>query len=200
MALYGLLVLPIIAVEGDGFGPMMTLWAFGAFIFFFPWFFWITSVIWVFKGQGAPRSFEEVKKELLSINSTKAPVMITEKSSTHLVVTWKYVDAKWFGCFRKAGMTSTYHLHIKLKSKSHTAILVDKLSTIKWNAGIDGFGQSWMGFTGILMGISMGKAYGIRENFTLGKIYDYHFDPMEIKNPVFNSLLRMGWTVRFGLL
>jgi hypothetical protein len=45
----------------------------------------------------------------------------------------------------------------------------------------------------------VGKQWGIKENFALGKVYDYKFVPTEIKLPVLNTILRSGWDVSYGL-
>lgn len=200
MGLYALLFIPITFLDGDVLAVATGVWGVGAFVFFFPWFIWLTKVIWIFKGDAVkPTSFEEIKKEILELNRPDLPLMVTEKSPTHLIISWKYVDAKWWEVFRKAGMTGAYRLHVKFSPDKHEARLIDIVTKINWNKGPSGFHFSFTFFRGISMEFSIGKAWGIRENFSLGKIYDFKFNNMEIKNPVLNTLLRAGWDVRFAL-
>ena len=49
------------------------------------------------------------------------------------------------------------------------------------------------------MAYEVGKQWGIKRNFEVGKIYDYKFVPSEIKLPILNSILRSGWDVRYGM-
>jgi len=202
MAVWALILLPpALLLSGDA--QMIVLAVCGALIFllYLPWFFWSTNHIWQFKGSGQPISFENLKKEILAINTFDSAVMVTEKNPRHLVVTWKYVDATWFEVFRKAGMTSTYFLHIKFNPEKNAVYLVDRTKTIKWHKGPLGFAKSFSLFSGILMNkLAIGKAWGIRENFSIGKLYDYKFSPEEIKNPVMNTILRSGWNLRFALV
>lgn len=199
MGLYALLFLPILLLDGDAFVIATIAWGVGAFVLYFPWFLWMTKKIWFFPGEGHPLTLDEVRKEVLVINHHDLPITVEEKSPTHLVITWKYVDAKWWEIFRKAGMAGAYRLHVKLDPVRHEASLIDVTTSMNWDAGPSGFHAKWTFVRGIIMQVSLGKAWGIRENFTLGKIYDFKFVPEEIKNPVMNTLLRCGWNVRFAL-
>jgi len=200
MGLYALLLLPLLMLDGDAKGIALGIWGVGAFVFYLPWFFWITKKVWFFKSDAVePWPYAELKKELLNINNFDAPVTVTEKKPNHLIITWKYVDAKWWELFKKAGMTGNYRLHIVFSPEKHEARLIDVETRMNWSAGPTGFHQGFTFFRGIMMQFSIGKAWGIRENFSLGKIYDYKFVPGEIKSPVMNTLLRAGWDVRFAL-
>lgn len=200
MGLYALLFVPISFLYGEAFGIAIAVWGVGAFVLYFPWFFWMLKKIWFFKADPVtPWSPEKIREEILSINTYDGPVTAEEKNPTHFIITWKYVDATWWEVFQKAGMTANYRLHIKLNPGRHEARLIDVETAMNWHAGITGFHQRFTFFRGIMMKVSTGKAWGIRENFSLGKLYDYHFNPSEIKSPVFNTLLRAGWDVRFAL-
>lgn len=202
MGLYALLgIVAVFPFEGDDiFVILISIWAPGAFIFYFPWFFWMTKKIWFFKADPVtPWPPEKIREEILSINTYDCPVTVKEKNPNHFIITWKYVDATWWEVFRKAGMRSNYRLHVKLDPARHEARLIDVETGMNWNAGLTGFHQRFTFFRGIMMKVSIGKAWGIRENFSLGKLYDYHFNSSEVKSPVFNTLLRAGWNVRFAL-
>jgi hypothetical protein len=116
-----------------------------------------------------------------------------------LVLTWKYVDARWWQVLSKAGLTRLYELHVKLDEKRHVATLIDVTRSVQWRAGPS---QVYIGGRfgrGILAGYEIGEQWGIAENWELSVVFDYKFVPAEIKTPVMNTLLRSGWDVRFGI-
>lgn len=197
-AIMGLMALLQGGLKSSEFAVLAVIVGALIFICYLPYFFWMLRKIWFFPGEGTPISLDQLKKEILSINRADCPVMVEEKNPTHFILTWKYVDAKWWELFRKRGLQSVYRLHLKFKPEKHEVIMVDKFRSVDWGAGPNSVRFKWKFFTGIMMEVSIGRAWGIRENFTLGKIYDYNFDNMEIKNPVFNTILRSGWNVRFG--
>lgn len=154
---------------------------------------------------------DTLKLEIMDINKYDVPVMVEERKprsgrsgnkvfKSHLVLTWRYVDSKWWEILAKAGLQKTYELHVKLNEKKKKATLIDVTKTISWSAGPTKANISWAGFRGIIFALEIGKQWGIKENFTLGKIHDYRFNPSEIKTPVMNTILRRGWDVEFGLI
>lgn len=157
-----------------------------------------------FQGRGKPIPMNELKKLLTGINTYQAPVM-AEKKGDQLVVTWKYVDVKWWEILaKKLALKMLYELHIKFDDKKKEVKLIDVNRKVKWDVGFEGTRHgvakiSGGFFRGVLFEYEIGKLWGIKENFRLGKVYDYKFVPREIKNPVLNTILRSGWNVRFAL-
>jgi len=168
------------------------------FILFLPYLNITTRRIFHFPGEGMPITEAALREELLTVNEFDAPVMVTERGDK-LIFTWRYVDARWWELLSKAGLTQIYELHVKLDDERKTAVLIDVTKSVSWRAGPEGVNIGMFGFRGVNFSYEVGKAWGIRENFTPGKIYDYKFSPQEIKNPVLNSILQNGWQVRFGM-
>ncbi len=168
------------------------------FVFFFPWLVLSTRWVWFFKGEGTPMPMEELKKEILSLNSLDLPIQVTHEKNK-MVITWKFVDAKWWEPFAKLGRKEAYKLILKFKENKHEVVMIDVVGRLKWKVGIPDLKFSWSYFRGIDMEFSIGKQWGIKENFTLGKIFDFKFVPSEIKNPVMNTILRRGWNVRMAM-
>ncbi len=171
----------------------------GAFVFFLPWFFWSTHVVWFFKGEGSPVPLEKLRAEILAIRALDIPITVVEKGQA-ISVTWKYQDAKWWEFFAKAGAQQSYELLIKFNEAKKEVRLIDITRSMHWRAGLSDLSFGFGFFRGIVMQYEIGKAWGIRENFTVGKIYDYSFNPSTIKTPVMNTILRAGWNVRFGMI
>jgi hypothetical protein len=165
---------------------------------FVPFLDWATKRVFRFPGEGEPASVADLHSLLMDVNEFDAPVMLQERKGK-LVATWKYVDARWWELLAKAGLTKLYELHIKLDEDEHRATLIDVTKSVAWRAGPTEVRLRGGFFRGVMWAYEIGKQWGIKENFQLGKIYDYKFVPQEIKYPIMNSILRSGWDVRFGL-
>lgn len=204
MGLYALIMLAYMnfimgGLSGESLAIGNTIVFGGAFFFFFPWFFWTTSLVWFFKAEGVPVPLDSLKKEILAINSYNVPVTVTEDKNGNFRITWRYLDAKWWELFAKASVTQTYELLVKFNDAKKEVRLIDIQKSVSWRAGPTDLRFGFSFFRGIVFDFEIGKAWGIKENFELGKIYDYRFTPGEIKTPVMNTILKRGWNVRFAL-
>ncbi|OIP80761.1 hypothetical protein COT83_05700 [Candidatus Peregrinibacteria bacterium CG10_big_fil_rev_8_21_14_0_10_44_7] len=198
MAIWAVILYAGIEISGGDEAVILPL-AGGVFVFYLPYFFWVTPFVFKFKSEVKPPiSVEELRSKLLNINNLDVPVMAEEKKSK-IIITWKYLDAKWWEILRKSGITSVYQLVIKLDEKKHRAKLIDINKTVSWGVGPTGVKLRGGYFRGVMFQIEVGKSWGITENFGLGKIYDYKFSPSEIKNPVMNEILKSGWDVVFAI-
>jgi hypothetical protein len=165
---------------------------------FIPYLDWVTKRVFRFPGEGDAVSGAELRAAILAINQFDVPVMVEDRED-RLVATWKYVDARWWELLAKAGLTKTYELHMKLDDAQHLVTLIDVNKSVSWGAGPTGVRLRGGFFRGVIWAYEIGKAWGIKDSFHPGKIYDYRFVPQEIKMPIMNSILRRGWDVRFGM-
>jgi hypothetical protein len=165
---------------------------------FFPYLDWASKRVFRFQGEGEPVSETTLRAHIRAINQFDLPVMVSERGHK-LVATWKYVDARWWELLAKAGLTKAYELHIKFDRTRHFVTLVDVTRSLSWRVGPTQVQVGWIGFRGLAFGYEIGRQWGIKESFELGKVYDYRFTPQEIKMPIMNSILRDGWDVRFGI-
>lgn len=157
----------------------------------------IGKLAFSFKGTGAPIASEDLCKQIMEINFHDLPIIAEEKGK-NIIVTWKYLDAKWWEIMSKQGRQESFKLIIKFDEKRHRVTLIDVITKMRWGAGPSGVRFGFSFFRGIYLNYSLGAAWGIKENFTLGKIYDFKFSSEEIHNPVMNTILRSGWDVRLG--
>lgn len=163
-----------------------------------PFMDWCAKHIFYFKGEGATVSEDDLRKEILSINYHDLPVVVKEKG-TKLIVTWKYLDAKWWEIMSKQGMKQAFSVTLRFDDKHKRVTMLDTASSVSWGVGVNEARVGFSLFRGIYLNYEIGKAWGVRENFTVGKLYDYKFNSSEIHNPLMNTILRSGWDVRFGL-
>lgn len=198
----GLAAIPLYAIvellDGDLILPAVLIFSVLLFLSF-PWAVdRIAKIAFFFKGEGSPVPEMELRRQILEINAQSNLPVVVEEKGKKLIVTWKYLDAKWWEIMRKRGVQESFRLIIKFDEKRHRVTLIDVMSTVSWGAGPASVKVHSTFFRGVYLGYSIGKAWGIKENFTLGKIYDFKFNSEEIHNPVMNTILRAGWDVRFG--
>lgn len=161
--------------------------------------------VFSFRGRGTPVPADELRASLLAVNDwVDAPVQVTQRARRRggpgtLVITWRYVDARWWERLAKAGLAELYELHVRLDEARGRATLIDVTRAVQWRAGPAEVRLRGGWFRGVLFQVELGRQWGIRENWSPGRIYAYRFVPAEIKMPVLNTLLRSGWDVRFGL-
>ena len=163
-----------------------------------PYLNYVTKTVFRFKGKGRAVSEAELRAEIREINNLDVPIMVQERGRK-LVITWRYVEARWWEILAKAGLTKVYELHVKFNEDREEVVLVDVLKSVAWRAGPAEVRLSGGFFRGVQFGFEVGKQWGIRESLKPGKIYEYTFSPQEIKSPVMNTVLQSGWDVRFGM-
>jgi hypothetical protein len=174
-------------------------------VLFVPYLDQVAKRVFSFKAEGVPLSAAALRDLILSVNNfTDAPVMVEEREHalTHkhsLVVTWKYVDARWWELLAKAGLTQLYELHVKLNEEHRVVTLVDVHKSVAWRAGPTQVRLGGGFSRGLIFAYEIGQQWGIKENWGLGQVFDYKFVPSEVKLPVMNSVIRSGWDVRFGI-
>jgi hypothetical protein len=201
MVILAVILLAVILLAGDNDSTILIailvifVVGIGAFI---PCFDWAVKRVFHFPGEGTPVPEAELRAQIQALNEFDAPVMVEEREEK-LVATWKYVDAQWWELLTKAGLTRVYELHIRFNAPSHTVTLIDVTKSVSWRAGPSEVRLRGGFFRGVMLAYEIGKAWGIQESFQPGKIYEYRFVPQEIKNPIFNTILRAGWDVRFGI-
>ena len=201
LGIWALVLLPVaLAARGD---PEIMLVVVAATLVLsgggiIPYLDFVAKRIFRYKGEGPPVAEAELRALLAAVNDADIPVTVAERGRK-LVVTWRYVDAKWWEVLSKSGLRSVYELHVKLDDRRKVATLVDVEKSVRWSVG-PAHVRVWGGyFRGVMLEYSIGAQWGITENFGVGRIYAFRFAPAEIKNPVMNSILRNGWDVRFGL-
>ena len=163
-----------------------------------PYLNFVTKMVFHFKGEGSGVSEAELRAIIQGINSLDVPVMVQERGRK-LVITWRYVDARWWEVLAKAGLTKVYELHVKFNERRGEVVLIDVLKSVAWRAGPSQVRVSGGFFRGVQFGFEIGKQWGITESLKLGQIYEFKFSPQEIKDPIMNTILQKGWDIRFGM-
>jgi hypothetical protein len=133
-------------------------------------------------------------KQILGINSVDLPYQIKPSGTSDLEITWKIVDARWQGIFAKEKIKQTYRAYMALDEEKHTVRYWEALDNVEWGAGAPKIHFQREFFRGkIIYQKSYGVQYGIKEDKSLGKVYEYKFDINAIREPIRKAANDGGW-------
>jgi hypothetical protein len=145
----------------------------------------------------APVSRTALKELLLSINSPELPYEIKTSPETDFLVEWKLADAKWFAILSKERFQEIYRGFIVLDEPRHSVRYCEEMASIRWLAETDSqpsFSYQKNFFRGrILFQKSWEVQYAIKEDLSLGKVYEYKFDVRIVRNPIQKLVRDSGW-------
>lgn len=140
----------------------------------------------------------KLKDRLKSLNKNKS-FIIKDVDDTDLFIEWDIVDSKWIEFLGRAWLKKSYRAWILLDEKERTVkyheMIIEKGRTTG-AIGISNISYSFNGFR--LWGKEKSYRYGIKEDYTVDEIYNYKFDPSDIKNLVRQIANDNGWA--FGLV
>lgn len=144
-------------------------------------------------------SKEALAEKIFTLNSPELPYQITAAKETDFLLEWKIADAKWYGIFSKEKVEKTYHALILLDDSRKTARYYEELASVEWHVGTNGILKPSVHykekfFKGrILFKKSLGVQYGIKEDKSFGKVYEYKFDVGYARNPLKKIVQESGW-------
>jgi hypothetical protein len=147
------------------------------------------------KKPGAPSiSKNQLKTNILAVNSPDMPYQIKPAEQTDYEITWKITEARWLGVFAKERLKQTYRAYIYLDDSRHAVRFWQAVDEVEWVASAPKVHFSKKFFRGkIIYQKSFGVQYGVKENGTFGKVYEYKFDINNIVGPVRQAALVGGW-------
>jgi hypothetical protein len=133
-------------------------------------------------------------RQLLSVNSPDLPYQIKPSDKTDLELTWKITDAHWLGVFAMEKLSKTYRAFIYLDELKHTVRLWQAIDNVEWVAGAPKVHFQKEFFRGkVIYQKSDGVQYGIKEDKSFGKVFQYNFDIQQVTGPVQQKALEGGW-------
>jgi len=142
----------------------------------------------------SPVNKQYLMERILSLNSPSLPYHIKPALDTDLMIEWKIVDAKWYGIFAKERLRRTYRAYILLDELRHAVRYWEILASVEWVAGAPKIRYQKEFIRGrILWQKSWGIQYGIKEDGTIGKVYEYNFDIRSIRDPIKKTVEESGW-------
>ncbi|MBS3176859.1 hypothetical protein J4457_06515 [Candidatus Woesearchaeota archaeon] len=136
----------------------------------------------------------ELKKMLLKLNNKKNPFSVKSSEDTDLFIEWKILNAKWIEMLGKAWAKKTYSAWVLLDEKDKTVRYNERIKEAGFTAGAAGVSGEVSSFRGIeLWRKERGYRYGIKEDFSIGEVYNYKFNPSDIKDVIRQIANDHGW-------
>ncbi len=137
---------------------------------------------------------EQLRQDILSINSPDLPYQIKPSGKTDLELDWKIADAHWLGVFARERIEKTYRAYIYLDEPKHTVRFWQAIDNVEWVAGAPKVHYQREFFRGkIIYQKSYGVQYGVKDDKSFGKVYEYNFDINQITEPLRKQALDGGW-------
>jgi len=146
------------------------------------------------KSKGGYLGEGRLRQQILNINAPDLPYEIKPSEKTDLEIEWKIADARWLGMFAKERVRTTYRAFMVLDEKRHTVRYWEAIGEVSWTAGAPKVHYQSEFFRGrIIFQKSYGVQYGVKEDKTFGKVFEYKFDINAIREPIRQAALNGGW-------
>ena len=142
-----------------------------------------------------PIAKSALSETLLRLNRPEHPFRVMPGEDTDLAVEWDIVDAKWIEILGRGWACKAYRAWLLLDEATKTVKYCEKITESGFQAG-GGLhvGGQYSSFTGIqLWGKQRGYRWGIRDDFTVGEIYNYRFSPSDVKDVIRQIANDHGW-------
>jgi hypothetical protein len=144
-----------------------------------------------------PVSRDALIKKISALSGGTAPFVVMPGEDSDLVVELNIVDAKWYEVFAKAGLKKTYRIFLLLDDARKEIRVLEETGELNWKAGIPTASFSAEFFRGrTLAQKEFGTAYAFKEKSpgSFGKVYEYHFDVNDVKEPLIEAVTASGWS------
>ncbi len=146
----------------------------------------------------SPVSGDELRAQLLAINSLAVPLQIRETKRGHLVAEWRVADTRWTSILEKGGLTVAASVTMQLDDRNHIVRNIDTSRTVRWSAGVASFSWSFSFFRGIDFGsFDAAAQYGLVHTpagWQVGPTYKYRYSLVELQQPIVVAVVSSGWT------
>ena len=135
-----------------------------------------------------------LKEFFLKLNKPKHPFQITEPSDTDLLVTLKVLDSKWIEILGGAWQKKTYKLWVLIDDTTKTVRVNELITEAAATMGATGAHFETSSFRGVqLWRKERGYRWGIKPDFSVGEIYNYKFNPSDLKEILRQIANDNGW-------
>lgn len=144
---------------------------------------------------------ETLQALLMKLNHAEHPFCIRTADDADLVIEWNIVDAKWIEVLGKGSERMTYQAWIVIDDSTKTVNYHERIYRSVFSAGgpqVSAESYASKGFE--LWGTRRGHRWGIRDDFSVGEIYNYKFTPSDVKGVVGQIVNDHGWAFQLTLI
>jgi hypothetical protein len=159
---------------------------------------------WAAKYRAIPNrtviDLSTLKQGLLSFGESTMPIEIEQVGEDKIKVRWKYADQRFVHLFGAGVIKGGYNLLLKFSPRNHTVYASETMTKLKVSA--EGFITSsitanYSFFKGIsLFTFNYASGYGFcfkDGNIQFDQMYQYSFNPDELKGPLVTYIINNGW-------
>jgi hypothetical protein len=144
-------------------------------------------------------SREELYRKLRAVNGDGIAYEIRPGRESDLEVEWKVADARWFALFARERLRHTYRAFLLLDTARTSVRYCEEMVRVQWVVGTDGLLRPLLSYQSqffrgrILFQKSFGVQYGVRDDLSVGKVYQYNFDVRTARDPLRKAVEESGW-------
>ncbi|CAK8722814.1 MAG: hypothetical protein CDV28_11310 [Candidatus Electronema aureum] len=198
---WGLSLLPLLLVwphlKFQLLLPALAVWA-ALYILPFPFLLrLIIHKVWFFHRHGEPVLQEMLEFMLLGINEIPNPVR-AEKKGKKIRLSWHCDDPTWCRWMALARLRQQYELTLEFDTATRTVIMRDRVRAVDFSLCPVKVSFGLLTSTRFFCHVRSGPEWGISA-FEQTTTENWRFKPQELKTPIFNTIIRNGWNVRFEL-
>jgi hypothetical protein len=157
----------------------------------------IIRKVWFFRGRGEPVSLNLLVSMLVGINELDCPV-IARKKRNKIIFSWRSSEPAWCERMALEGRRKTYELRLRFDSDTRTVTMIDRVRRLDLDLCPVKVRTGLLSFPRLYCRISTGLHKGL-ESFKNRPPEEFRFQPRELKESVFNTIVANGWNVRFDL-
>ncbi|RDG36474.1 hypothetical protein [Streptomyces corynorhini] len=149
-------------------------------------------------GGAAPRSADEVREALLSLNSAAVPYIIRDgrEEGADLVAEWRVMEPAWRTFFVRTQVSRVFQVRMRLVPEKNEVRSLDQQYEVSWVGGTPKLA--------IAAETQRGQARTVSKRWTFGEAKDtgraatetFSVDSSDLKDPLQNTVLGAGWTWR----
>ncbi|GAA2479711.1 hypothetical protein GCM10010406_14900 [Streptomyces thermolineatus] len=152
----------------------------------------------------APRSAAEVHAALLGLNRPDVPYAVRDgrEEGADLVAEWRILEPAWQTFFSREQVSRVWQVRMRLVPEKHEVRSLDQQYEVTWVNGIASLSVSSEVQRGQVRTVSTRRVIGGGGDDP-GSTETFSFDSADLKNPLQETVLGMGWTWRgvvFGKL
>lgn len=147
-------------------------------------------------GDGAvPAPAGDVRGALLALNGPDVPYVVRDgaEEDADLVAEWRITEPAWRTFFASSQLTRHIRVRMRMVPKGHTVRALDEQWRISWVEGVP-----------VTREYGRGPVRTTSRHWTLGRGSDgdlemtetFRFDSAELKDPLRDTAVGMGWTWR----
>lgn len=142
-----------------------------------------------------------LQQMLLKLNQPGHPFQVRTSNEADLVIEWSVVDAKWIEVLGRAWERMNYYAWIVIDDNARTVKYHERIHQASvvagGGSGLTGKSYSARGFESWAK--RRGYRWGIRDDFSVGEIYNFQFTPNDLKEIIRQIVNDHGWVFELTL-